>query len=62
MIHCEFQNIEELEANEAYEASEAVAMPSLNKFLLNMLSDQVKMPMVFNSFSWSESVSLPDNA
>ena len=39
MIWYEFQNIEKLEVNKAYEASKTVTVPSLNKFLLNILSD-----------------------
>ena len=48
MIHCEFQNIKELEADKAYTASEAAGVPSLNKFLLNVSSDQVKVSVDFN--------------
>ena len=51
MVCHEFQNIEELKTDEAYKASETTAMPFLNKFLLNVSSNQVKMLMVFNPFS-----------
>ena len=49
MIHCEFQNIKELETNEACETSEATVMSYLNEFLLNISSDQIKIPVKFNS-------------
>ena len=49
MIQCEFQNIKELKINEAYETSEAADVSSLNKFLLNMLSDQMKISVNFDS-------------
>ena len=48
MIQCEFQNIKELEANEACETSETAVVPFLNEFLLNILSDQVKIPVNFD--------------
>ena len=56
MVWCEFQNIEELEADEAHEASEVTVVPSLNEFLLNVSSDQVKVPVDFDLWSWPESV------
>ena len=56
MVQREFQNIEELEANEAREASEAAVVPSLDKFLLNVLSDQVEVPVDFGPWSWPENV------
>ena len=56
MIQCEFQNIEELKTDKADETSEAAVVPSLNKFLLNVLSDQVKVPVDFDSWSWPENV------
>ena len=49
MIWCEFQNIEELKADEAHEASEVTVVPSLNEFLLNVSSDQVKVSVDFDS-------------
>ena len=58
MIQCEFQNIEELEANEAHKASEAAVVPFLNEFLLNVLSDQVEVPVDFDLWSWPENVPL----
>ena len=48
MIQCEFQNIEELKVNKAHETSETVMVSFLNKFLLNMSSDQVKVPVDFD--------------
>ena len=39
MIHHEFQNIKELETNEAARASETSIVSSLNEFLLNVLSN-----------------------
>ena len=56
MIWCEFQNIEELKVNEACEASEATIVPSLDEFLLNVLSDQVKVSVDFDLWSWPESM------
>ena len=56
MIHYEFQNIEELKADEAARASETSTVPSLNKFLLNISSDQVKVPVNFDPWSWPEIV------
>ena len=49
MIQCEFQNIKELEVNEACKTSEAAGVSSLNEFLLNVSSDQIKVPVDFNS-------------
>ena len=48
MIQCEFQNIKELKANKAHKTSEAAAVLFLNKFLLNVLSDQMKVLMNFD--------------
>ena len=48
MVQCEFQNIEELKADEAHEASEVTVVPSLNEFLLNVSSDQVEVPVDFD--------------
>ena len=62
MIQCEFQNIKEVEANKAYEASEAAVVPSLNQFLLNMLSDQVEVPVDFDSQSWSKNMPSEDTS
>ena len=50
MVWWKLQNIKELEADEAHESSEAVAMPSLDNFLLNVLSDQVEMLVGFDPF------------
>ena len=45
----EVKNIKKLkEKNEAKHVSEAVSVPSLNEFLLNALSDQIKVLMNFN--------------
>ena len=49
MIQHELQNIKELKTNKAHEASEAAVVSFLNKFLLNMLFNQVKIPGDFNS-------------
>ena len=49
MIYCEFQNIKELETNEACETSEATVMSSLNEFLLDVSSDQMKISVNFDS-------------
>ena len=49
MIHWEFQNIEELEANEVQKTSETATVSSLNNFFLNILSDQIKVLIEFNS-------------
>ena len=62
MIQQEFQNIEELKINEACETSEAAVMSSLNKFLLNMSSDQVEVSVDFDSWSWPENVPLEDTS
>ena len=48
MIQCDLQNIEDLETNKAHETSEAAAMSFLNKFLLNMLFNQIKVLMNFD--------------
>ena len=49
MIQQKFQNIKELKANKAHETSEAAVVSSLNKFLLNVLSNQIKVSVNFNS-------------
>ena len=49
MIWCELQNIKELKADEACKTSEITAVPFLNEFLLNVLSNQVKVSVNFNS-------------
>ena len=49
MIQQKFQNIEELEADKAQKASETAIVSSLNDFLLNMLFNQIKVLMKFNS-------------
>ena len=49
MICWKFQNIEELEVNEAQKASETAIVSSLNNFLLNMLFDQVEVLLEFDS-------------
>ena len=48
MIQCEFQNIKELKVNKACETSETAGVSSLNKFLLNVSSDQVKISVNFD--------------
>ena len=49
MICHEFKNIEKLETNKVTRASETSTVSSLNKFLLNVLSDQVETPTDFVS-------------
>ena len=56
MIQQKFQNIEELEADKAKQASEAAVMPSLNDFLLNVSFNQIKISIEFDSAYWSENV------
>ena len=48
MIQQEFQNIKELKVNKACETSETADVPFLNKFLLNMLFNQVKISVDFD--------------
>ena len=43
------QNIEELEIDKAQKASKTAIVSSLNDFLLNMSSDQIKVLMKFDS-------------
>ena len=62
MIQCEFQNIEELKVSEAHEASEAAVVPFLNKFLLNMSFNQIKISVDFDLWSWPENVSFRDTS
>ena len=62
MIQQEFQNIEELRADEAHEASEAAAVSSLNEFLLNVSSIQVKISVDFDLWSWPENVPSEDTS
>ena len=62
MIQHEFQNIEKLEADKAHEASKTAIISSLNKFLLNISSDQMKILMNFNPFFWSENLSAEDSS
>ena len=49
MIQCDFQKIKELKINEAHKTSETADVSSLNEFLLNVLSDQIKISVNFNS-------------
>ena len=49
MIYYEFQNIKKLKTDEAMRASETSTVSSLNKFLLNISSNQVKIPANFDS-------------
>ena len=62
MIQQKFQNIKELKINEACETSEAAVVSSLNEFLLNVLSDQVEVPVDFNLWFWPENMSLKDTS
>ena len=49
MIQQELQNIEELKIIKIKETSETVTVSSLNDFLLNMLFNQIKVLMKFDS-------------
>ena len=49
MIWQEFQNIKKLETNKVREVSEIATISSLNKLLLNILFDQIKVSMKFDS-------------
>ena len=62
MIWQKLQNIEELETDEAREASETAIVSSLNDFLLNMLSDQIKVLLKFDSAYWSKNVPFKDTS
>ena len=62
MIQCEFQNIKELKVSEVCETSETAVMSFLNKFLLNMSSDQIEVSVNFDSWFWSENVSSKDTS
>ena len=57
MIQQKFQNIEELKADKAQKASETAIMSSLNNFLLNMLFNQIKVLIEFNSIYWPKNAS-----
>ena len=54
MIWWKLQNIEELEADKAKQASETAAVSFLNDFLLNVSSDQIEVSLKFDSAYWSE--------
>ena len=54
MVWQEFQNIKELKADKARQASEAAIAPSLNNFLLNVLFNQVEVLMEFDPAYWPE--------
>ena len=54
MIWQKLQNIKELETNEAKQASKTATVLSLNNFLLNILSDQIKVLIKFDPAYWSE--------
>ena len=62
MIQCEFQNIKELKVNKAHETSETAVVSFLNKFLLNMLFNQIKVSVDFDLWSWPENVSSKDTS
>ena len=49
MIWQKLQNIEELKINEVKEAFKTAAVSSLNDFLLNILFNQIKVLIKFNS-------------
>ena len=50
MIQQKFQNIKKLKINKAKEAFKTVTMSSLNKLLLNMSFNQIKVSIKFNLF------------
>ena len=62
MIHCEFQNIEELKTDEAARTFKTFTMSFLNEFLLNVSSDQVEIPANFDPWSWPEMMSSEDTS
>ena len=62
MIYHEFQNIKKLKTDEVTRALETSTVSSLNKFLLNILSDQVKISANFDSWSWPEIMSSKDTS
>ena len=49
MIQQKFQNIEELKVNKAQKVSKTVTVSFLNDFLLNVLFNQIKVLMKFDS-------------
>ena len=49
MIWQKLQNIKELEINEVKQAFKTTIMSFLNNFLLNILFNQIKILMKFNS-------------
>ena len=62
MICYKFQNIKELKADKVTRAFKASTMSSLDKFLLNVSSDQVEVPANFDSWSWPENMSSEDTS
>ena len=54
IIQQKLQNIEELKVNEAKQASETAAVFFLDDFLLNVLFNQIKVSLEFDSVYWSE--------
>ena len=62
MIQWEFQNIKELEANKACEASETAVMSSLDEFLLNVSSNQIEFLADFNLWTWPVNMSDEDTS
>ena len=62
IIWHELQNIKELKANKACETSEAAEVPSLNKFILNVLSDQIEVFVNFDLWFWPENMSSKDTS
>ena len=62
MIQCKFQNIEKLEADKAHKAFKTAIMSSLNKFLLNILFNQIKILINLDLFFWSKNLSVKDSS
>ena len=49
MIQCKFQNIKKLKADKVYKTSETAVVSFLNKFSLNVSSNQIKVFVDFDS-------------
>ena len=62
MLWWELQNIKKFKTNKARKVSETAIMSLLNKFLLNMLSDQIKFSMNFDLLFWFKNMSFKDTS
>ena len=51
-----------LKSNKACETFKTAAVPSLNELFLNILSDQVKVLVNFDPWSWPENVPSEDTS